>query len=60
MCLFFHRISASDVLIDVLNLKPIEIRYFNSRIGKYKVRFSDGDEDFVGIEEIDGVEVVLL
>ncbi|MEO0683927.1 MAG: hypothetical protein AAFY76_02490 [Cyanobacteria bacterium J06649_11] len=37
-----------------------EIRYFNSRIGKYKVRFSDGDEDFVGIEEIDGVEIVLL
>jgi len=37
-----------------------EIRYFNSRIGKYKVRFNDGDEDFVGIDEIDGVEVVLL
>ena len=37
-----------------------EIRDFNSRIGKYKVRFSDGDEDFVGIEEIDGVEIILL
>ena len=56
MRLFFHRISASDVLIDVLG----KIRFFNSRVGKYKVRFSVGEEEFFGIEEIDDVEVVLL
>jgi hypothetical protein len=28
--------------------------------GKYMVRFTDGDEDFVGLEEIDGVEIILL
>ena len=38
----------------------VEIRYFNLRIEKYKVQFSDEDKDFVGIEEIDGVEIVLL
>ena len=30
------------------------------RIEKYKVQFSDEDKDLVGIEEIDGVEIVLL
>ena len=37
-----------------------EIRYFNKKMGKYMVRFTDGDEDFVGLEEIDGVEIILL
>ena len=65
MCLFYQQFLASDtdVLIDVPNDNGWykgEIMYFNSRIGKYKVVFTDGDEDFIGIEEIDNIEIVLL
>ena len=35
--------------------KKDEIRYFNKSIGKYLVRFADGNEDFIGLEEIDDV-----
>ena len=34
--------------------------YFNGEVQKYRVSYPDGSEDYIGLEDIDGVEVVLL
>ena len=36
------------------------IQYFNKKLGKCRVLYNDGSEDYIGIEEIEGVEIVLL
>ncbi len=37
-----------------------KIQYYNNSQNKYRVVFSDGTEDYIGVEEIDGVEIKLL
>ena len=37
-----------------------KIDYHNNSINKYRVVFSDGTEDYIGVEDIDGVEIMLL
>ena len=37
-----------------------EIEYFNNNANKYWVSYKDGTEDYIGIEEIDGIEVILM
>ena len=39
---------------------PGTIQCFNEKMGKYRVLFNDDSEDFIGIKEIEGVEIVLL
>ena len=37
-----------------------EIEYFNNIANKYRVSYKDDTEDYIGIEEIDGIEVILM
>ena len=37
-----------------------KIQYFNEKMGRYRVLYDDNSEDYIGIEEIEGVELVLL
>ena len=36
------------------------IEYFNTTMNKYHVNYSDHTEDYIGVEDIDGVEIVLV
>ena len=36
------------------------IQYFNEKMGRYRVLYDDDSEDYIGIKEIEGVEIVLL
>ena len=36
------------------------IQYFSEKTGRYRVLYDDDSEDYMGIEEIEGVEIVLL
>ena len=36
------------------------IQHFSEKIGRYRVLYDDDREDYVGIQEIEGVEIVLL
>ena len=35
------------------------IQYFNEKMGRYRVLYDDDSEDYIGIEEIKGVKIVL-
>ena len=37
-----------------------EIKYFNEKLGKYMISYNDGSEDYISIEDIDDVEILLL
>ena len=37
-----------------------QIEYFNKTLAKYRVMSSDDSEDYIGIDDIDGVEMMLL
>ena len=37
-----------------------QIEYFNKTLVKYRVTSSDDSEDYIGIDDIDGVEIMLL
>ena len=37
-----------------------KIQYFNEKIGRYRVLCDDDSEDYIGIKEIEAVEIVLL
>ena len=37
-----------------------KIQYFNEKMGRYRVLYDDNSEDYIGVEEIEGVELVLL
>ena len=36
------------------------IQYSNEKMGRYRVLYDDNSKDYIGIEEIEGVELVLL
>ena len=36
------------------------IQYFNEKMGRNRVLHDDDSEDYIGIKEIEGVEIVLL
>ena len=36
------------------------IQYFSEKMGRYRVLYDDDCEDYIGIEEIEGVEILLL
>ena len=36
------------------------ITWYNERLAKYRVVFHDGTEDYIGMEEIDGENIVLI
>ena len=37
-----------------------QIEYFNKTLAKYRGTYSDDSEDYIGIDDIDGVEIMLL
>jgi len=37
-----------------------QIEYFNKALAKYRVTYSDDSKDYIGIDVIDGVEIMLL
>ena len=37
-----------------------KIKYFNTVLCEYKVDFSDGTSDYLAIQDIDGIEVILV
>ena len=37
-----------------------QIQYFNKTLAKYRVTYSDDSEGYIGIDDIDGVEIMLL
>ena len=37
-----------------------EIKYFNKKLAKYMVSFTDGSEDYIDLDEIDNVDILLL
>ena len=36
-----------------------QIEYFNKTLAKYRVTSSDDNEDYIGIDDIDGVAIML-
>ena len=36
------------------------IEYYNTNINQYRVVYSDKSEDYIGIEDIDGIEIILI
>ena len=36
------------------------IEYYNTNINQYRVVYSDESEDYIGIEDIDGIEIILI
>ena len=36
------------------------IQYFNEKMERYRVLYDDDSEDYIGIKEIEGVEIILL
>ena len=36
------------------------IEYFNTNMNKYRVNYPDKSDDYIGVEDIDGIEVVLF
>ena len=38
----------------------VAIQYSNEKMRRYRVLHDDDSEDYIGIEEIEGVEIVLL
>ena len=36
------------------------IEYYNETMSKYRLIYSDGSEDFIKVEDIDGVEIMLI
>ena len=37
-----------------------QIEYFNKTLAKYRVMYSGDNEDYIGIDDIGGVEIMLL
>ena len=37
-----------------------EINYFNKSLEEYRVSYEDDTEDYISLEDVDGVEVQLL
>ena len=37
-----------------------QIEYFSKTLAKYRATSSDDSEDYIGIDDIDGVEIMLL
>ena len=37
-----------------------EIKYFNKKLAIYMVSFTDGSEDYIDLDEIDDVDILLL
>ena len=38
----------------------IKREYHNEIMSKYRVIYADGSEDYISVEDIDGVEIMLL
>ena len=36
------------------------IEYYDTNINQYRVVYSDESEDYIGIEDIDGIEIILI
>ena len=36
------------------------IEYYNTNISQYRVVYSDESENYIGIEDIDGIEIILI
>ena len=36
------------------------IEYYNTNINKYRVVYSDESDDYIEIEDIDGIEIILI
>ena len=37
-----------------------QIEYFNKTLAKYRATYSDDSEDYIFIDDIDGVEIILF
>ena len=37
-----------------------EIKYYNVTLAEYKIDFEDGSVDYISLDEIDGIEILLI
>ena len=37
-----------------------KITWYNKTFNEYRVEFDDGTEDYVNLDDVDGVEIILL